>query len=83
MKDMQNEYLFFRETNSMVEEFMLLGNIAVAEKILDEFPDCALLRRHPSPPANNYEPLMKAAELKVHQSIRLFEVQLINHTVCF
>lgn len=51
-----------RETNSMVEEFMLLANISVAEKILAEFPECALLRRHPEPPQNNFEPLIKAAK---------------------
>ncbi|XP_011146134.1 exosome complex exonuclease RRP44 [Harpegnathos saltator] len=50
-----------RETNSMVEEFMLLANISVAEKILAEFPECAMLRRHPTPPQNNLEPLIKAA----------------------
>ncbi|GFR81945.1 exosome complex exonuclease RRP44 [Elysia marginata] len=52
------------DTNSMVEEFMLLANISVAEKILYEFPDNALLRRHPAPPPSNFEPLIKAAESK-------------------
>lgn len=51
-----------KETNSMVEEFMLLANISVAERILEEFPDCACLRRHPAPPQTNFEPLCKAAE---------------------
>lgn len=49
-----------RETNSMVEEFMLLANVSVAEKILEEFPEFALLRRHPKPPLNNFDPLVKA-----------------------
>ncbi|GLG96173.1 Exosome complex exonuclease RRP44 [Gryllus bimaculatus] len=49
-----------RETNSMVEEFMLLANISVAEKIVEEFPECAMLRRHPEPPVANFEPLVKA-----------------------
>ncbi|XP_066998770.1 exosome complex exonuclease RRP44 [Anabrus simplex] len=49
-----------RETNSMVEEFMLLANISVATKILEDFPECAMLRRHPEPPANNFDPLVKA-----------------------
>lgn len=48
------------ETNSMVEEFMLLANISVAQKILEDFPDCAMLRRHPTPPASNFDPLVKA-----------------------
>ncbi|XP_031771061.1 exosome complex exonuclease RRP44 [Apis florea] len=51
-----------RETNSMVEEFMLLANISVATKILEEFPECAILRRHPEPPPSNFEPLIKAAK---------------------
>ena len=33
----------------MVEEFMLLANIAVANKIYDCFPSCAVLRKHSSP----------------------------------
>ncbi|KFM79835.1 Exosome complex exonuclease RRP44, partial [Stegodyphus mimosarum] len=53
-----------KETNSMVEEFMLLANISVAKRILEEFPDCALLRRHPAPGVSNFEPLIKAAQSK-------------------
>lgn len=45
----------------MVEEFMLLANISVAEKIFAEFPEHAILRRHPIPPPSNFEPLVKAA----------------------
>ncbi|XP_075920104.1 exosome complex exonuclease RRP44-like [Petromyzon marinus] len=48
----------------MVEEFMLLANISVAERIVDEFPECALLRRHPAPPPSNYDILVKAAKSK-------------------
>lgn len=61
-----------RETNSMVEEFMLLANVSVAEKILEEFPEVALLRRHPQPPVENFEPLIKAAH---HQG---FEIDVTN-----
>jgi exosome complex exonuclease DIS3/RRP44 len=53
-----------KETNSMVEEFMLLANITVAKKIYETFPQCACLRRHPSPPISNFDPLIKAAESK-------------------
>lgn len=56
----------------MVEEFMLLANITVAEKIKMEFPNCACLRRHPAPPPSNFEPLIKAAESKVNSEIKLF-----------
>lgn len=49
------------ETNSMVEEFMLLANISVAQKIFDTFPEFAVLRRHPKPSTSNFEELIKAA----------------------
>ena len=53
-----------KQTNSLVEEFMLLANISVAKKIYEVFPNCALLRRHPSPPLSNYGILLKAANAK-------------------
>jgi len=56
----------------MVEEFMLLANISVAEKILAEFPECAMLRRHPEPPQSNFEPLIKAAK----NQVLLFNIEL-------
>ncbi|XP_041803494.1 exosome complex exonuclease RRP44 [Chelmon rostratus] len=60
--DLQTKELM--ETNSMVEEFMLLANISVAQKIYDEFSDCAMLRKHPAPPPSNYDILLKAAKSK-------------------
>ncbi|KAK2824440.1 hypothetical protein Q5P01_021615 [Channa striata] len=60
--DLQTKELM--ETNSMVEEFMLLANISVAQKIYEEFPECALLRKHPAPPPSNYDILLKAAKSK-------------------
>ncbi|XP_053563904.1 exosome complex exonuclease RRP44 [Bombina bombina] len=60
--DLQTKEL--KETNSMVEEFMLLANISVAQKIYDEFPEYALLRKHPAPPPANYDILVKAAKSK-------------------
>ena len=56
--DLQTKEL--KETNSLVEEFMLLANISVASHIHENFPHCALLRRHPSPPLSNYNILIKA-----------------------
>ena len=44
---------------------MLLANITTAEKTYEEFSECAMLRRHPSPPVTNYDPLIKAAQSKV------------------
>ncbi|ETW85530.1 putative exoribonuclease [Heterobasidion irregulare TC 32-1] len=46
-----------RETNSLVEEFMLLANISVARKIQETFPQTAVLRRHLPPPKSNFEKL--------------------------
>uniref|UniRef100_W5UC01 Exosome complex exonuclease RRP44 n=1 Tax=Ictalurus punctatus TaxID=7998 RepID=W5UC01_ICTPU len=58
--DLQTKEL--KDTNSMVEEFMLLANISVAQKIYEEFSECALLRKHPAPPPSNYDILIKAAK---------------------
>ena len=62
------------ETNSLVEEFMLLANITVATKIQSVFPQTALLRRHASPPSTNFADLsdqlkrMRGFELDVSSS---------------
>ncbi|KAI5295870.1 exosome catalytic subunit dis3 [Ascosphaera acerosa] len=45
------------ETNSLVEEFMLLANTSVASAIYAAFPQTALLRRHATPPPQNFEAL--------------------------
>ncbi|XP_026737585.1 exosome complex exonuclease RRP44 [Trichoplusia ni] len=50
------------DTNSMVEEFMLLANISVAQQLAADFPQCALLRRHPAPPPANFASFLKAAK---------------------
>jgi len=38
-----------RHSNKLIEEFMLLANMAVAHKIYTTFTDIAVLRRHPPP----------------------------------
>lgn len=38
-----------RDANRLIEEFMLKANISVAEKIVETFPEHALLRMHPPP----------------------------------
>ena len=50
------------ETNSLVEEFMLLANVTTAAHTYKHFPECAMLRRHPTPPGTNFEPLILAAK---------------------
>lgn len=37
------------DTHFMIEEFMLLANIAVAEKIVSHYPSFSILRQHPKP----------------------------------
>jgi exosome complex exonuclease DIS3/RRP44 len=49
-----------KETNALVEEFMLLANISVAKRIHQSFPESAVLRRHPSPPQTNFDALKRA-----------------------
>jgi exoribonuclease R len=50
-----------KETNSVVEEFMLLANIWTARRTAEAFPRCAMLRRHPAPPASQFDALLAAA----------------------
>ncbi|GAB2254227.1 hypothetical protein Droror1_Dr00022036 [Drosera rotundifolia] len=50
-----------REANQMVEEFMLAANVSVAKKILEHFPSCSLLRRHPTPTREMLEPLLRTS----------------------
>jgi exosome complex exonuclease DIS3/RRP44 len=38
-----------KDTNRLVEEFMVLANQSVARKILSNFPSTSVLRRHPPP----------------------------------
>lgn len=57
------------DTNSLVEEFMLMANISVANKIYEAFPQTALLRRHAAPPKTNFELLQN--QLKVKQGMEL------------
>jgi len=59
------------ETNSLVEEFMLLANISVAEKIYKTFPQTAMLRRHGAPPATNFEGLQKQLKVRKNLSLRV------------
>ena len=57
------------DTNSLVEEMMLLANTSVASKIQENFSQTALLRRHPTPPKNFFEELQN--QLKVRKGMEL------------
>ena len=58
------------DTNSLVEEFMLLANISVAGKIYQSFPQTALLRRHAPPPKSNFEELSNQLKVKKGFTLR-------------
>jgi exosome complex exonuclease DIS3/RRP44 len=57
------------ETNSLVEEFMLLANISVAARIYEAYPETSMLRRHGAPPASNFEQLKDI--LRVRKGLKL------------
>ena len=64
------------QTNSLVEECMLLANVWVAKKIYQSFPSCAILRRHPPPKEkelNNFIQILKERghELKASNNLEL------------
>lgn len=51
-----------KEANRLIEEFMLLANISVAEKILEHYPDISFLRLHEPPKLNMLVELKRALE---------------------
>ncbi|KNE54823.1 VacB and RNase II family 3'-5' exoribonuclease [Allomyces macrogynus ATCC 38327] len=57
-----------RESNQLIEEFMLLANQSVATKISDTFPDLALLRRH-APPGDDMMKKLAAKALAMGYQI--------------
>ncbi|CAG9856579.1 unnamed protein product [Phyllotreta striolata] len=58
------------ESHRLIEEFMLLANISVAQKLLDTFPELAFLRRHEPPKETMLVNLQTTlAEYGVHLNI--------------
>ena len=47
------------DTMEMIEEFMLLANVTVAEQCLMKYPSAAMLRRHPVPEPEAFQPLVE------------------------
>lgn len=66
--DVQTKRLL--DTNSLVEEFMLLANISVASRIYEAYPQTALLRRHGAPPKTNFEELQSQLKTKRGMELR-------------
>uniref|UniRef100_A0A3Q1FN38 DIS3-like exonuclease 2 n=1 Tax=Acanthochromis polyacanthus TaxID=80966 RepID=A0A3Q1FN38_9TELE len=52
----------YRDSNKLVEEFMLLANIATASHIYRKFPELALLRRHPPPKTKMVDELQELCD---------------------
>ena len=51
-----------KDSHKLIEEFMLLANVAVAEKLIATFPDMAFLRCHPPPTSENCKILQETLE---------------------
>ncbi|XP_051733112.1 DIS3-like exonuclease 2 isoform X2 [Ctenopharyngodon idella] len=59
----QGCYIYqYRDSNKLVEEFMLLANMAVAHQIYRTYPELALLRRHPPPQSKMVDDLQEFCE---------------------
>lgn len=48
-----------RDANELIEEFMLLANMAIAHHIYEAYPETALLRRHPKPHEKQVEDVIE------------------------
>ena len=48
-----------RDANKLIEEFMLLANMAIAHHIYVAYPETALLRRHPKPHEKQLEDVIE------------------------
>ncbi|MGH0149133.1 UNVERIFIED_CONTAM: hypothetical protein FKN15_015071 [Acipenser sinensis] len=56
----QGCYIYkYRDSNKLVEEFMLLANMATAHQIYRSFPDQTLLRCHPPPQTKMVDDLLE------------------------
>eukprot|EP01018_Ginkgo_biloba_P006161 Gb_36974 [translate_table: standard] len=83
-----------KDSNFLVEEFMLLANMTVAKVISRAYPECALLRRHPEPNVRKLKELeafciKHGFELdissagKLHLSLQKMRDKLKNDPVLF
>ena len=58
MNSFQSVYCFMFVCYRLVEEFMLLANMAVANRIYKSFPEISTLRRHPPPQTRQVDDLV-------------------------
>ena len=70
-------------TMSMIEEFMLFANVAVATKIHQSFPQWACLRRHPAPAETSMDALNESLEAQKMPTLSLkSSLELANSLDC-
>ncbi len=76
-----------KDSNRLVEEFMLLANIAVAHRIYDKYPEHAVLRRHPAPNSQQIQLVSDSikeyghdCDISTSNSIQTFLRQLEHET---
>ncbi len=71
----------YMDSNRLIEEFMLLSNMAVARRITASFPDTSLLRIHP-PPAeatlSNVSQYCRAHSLPTPRSFSSIDMQQVH-----
>lgn len=83
-----------KDSNFLVEEFMILANKTAAEVISRAFPESALLRRHPEPNMRRLRELEAfcskhgleldtTSSAQIHQSLERIKKQLTNDPVLF
>ncbi|GFV58149.1 DIS3-like exonuclease 2 [Trichonephila clavipes] len=51
-----------KDSNKLIEDFMLLANMTIAEQIYKAFPSLSLLRRHPAPQPKMMEDIVSMCE---------------------
>ena len=60
----ENSDISRKDAHKLIEEFMLLGNAAVAEKIHKTSPDLAFLRCHPPNAKNNVSVIFRRTNVE-------------------
>lgn len=58
-----------QEPKKIVGEFILSANIMAGERILKQFPQCTMLRRHPKPSNEMFEPLIEGCRFAGYQEV--------------
>jgi DIS3-like exonuclease 2 len=71
----------YMDSNRLIEEFMLLSNMAVARRITGSFPDTSLLRIHPPPAVatlSNVSQFCRAHSLPTPTSFSSIDMQQVR-----